>query len=387
MIQHKSRVKETASNKPNSSTAFNLPRSTSTGYRTFYSSISSGNQCPYFATNGTDWESGVATFTSGTPDTLTRVILNESSTSSFIDWTSGASVDLFIEWPAIDGGLSLTSRQALTPGGRLTLESGVPVSSTDQTAKTNIYYTPYIHNIIVLWDGYQWRPIEFTEYTFAIGTGLTANLPYDLFAYLNNGALAIEKLAWTSNTTRATAISFQDGRYCKSGDKTRLYLGTFSPYSTTQVARSKVNCGLWNLYNQVPFGLKYDAGQSNHTYSPGAPALQEYAGASSVHIIRFVNGLPVNLPMGAFCQLATSTAGSGVSILANLDNVTTFPTAEGMPPSIYTSLTTTNLYSAYGEYSNVVVGSHKITLCDRQVTTGTYTLTANYGLMWGDLLS
>ena len=47
--------------------------------------------------------------------------------------------------------------------GRLTLESGVPVSSTDQTAKTILYFTPYVGNIISLYSGSAWEDKTFTE--------------------------------------------------------------------------------------------------------------------------------------------------------------------------------------------------------------------------------
>lgn len=101
MIKHKTRVKETASNKPNASTAFNLPGSAATGYRTFASAYANTDQLPYHATNGTDWESGIATFTTGSPNTLVRSVIYESSNSdAAVVFSAGANVELFVEWPA-----------------------------------------------------------------------------------------------------------------------------------------------------------------------------------------------------------------------------------------------------------------------------------------------
>lgn len=99
-IVHKSRVKETASNKPNASTAFNLLSSAATGFRTFAAALSNADQCPYHATNGTDWESGIGTFATGSPATLARTVVLESSTGSAINWSAGADVTVWIEWPA-----------------------------------------------------------------------------------------------------------------------------------------------------------------------------------------------------------------------------------------------------------------------------------------------
>lgn len=158
--------------------------------------------------------------------------------------------------------------QWFNPGGRLTLESGVPVSTTDQTAKTNIYYTPYVHNIINLWDGSNWVPTTFTEVTQALGT-ITSGKPYDVFGFLNAGALNTEILAWTNDTTRATAVTLQDGRYCKSGDKTRLLLGTFYTTATTTTEDSAGKRYLWNAYNRIvkPLVKKYGTPGSSWSYS------------------------------------------------------------------------------------------------------------------------
>lgn len=136
------------------------------------------------------------------------------------------------------------------PGGRLTLTSGLPVTTSDISAATTVYYTPFRNNLVRLWNGLQWQTVEFSETSLALGT-LTSGLPYDVFGYLSSGNLALEMLAWASTSARATAISYQDGRLCKTGDKSRLYLGTFFTTSTTQTADSESNRFLWNMYNRV----------------------------------------------------------------------------------------------------------------------------------------
>lgn len=134
MIKHKTRVKETASNKPNASTAFSLPGSAATGYRTFASAYANTDQLPYHATNGTDWEEGIATFTSGLPDTLVRSVIYESSNSdATVDFSGGADVEISCGWPAKLGefahnpgyisGLSLTYSSSTA----LIIESGTVV--------------------------------------------------------------------------------------------------------------------------------------------------------------------------------------------------------------------------------------------------------------------
>ena len=138
-------------------------------------------------------------------------------------------------------------------GGRLTLESGVSISSTDQTAKTTLYYTPHIHSSIGLYNTTTlvWAPYTFTERSLALGT-LSSEFNYDVFIYSNAGTLTLAASVWTSNTVRATAISLQDGVYVKTSDKSYRYLGTFRTTTTTTTEDSEAKRFVYNAYNKVP---------------------------------------------------------------------------------------------------------------------------------------
>ena len=150
--------------------------------------------------------------------------------------------------------------------GRLTLESGVAVSTTDQTAKTVVYFTPYNGNTIGLYDGSEWDLFSFTELSLSL-SGYTANTNYDIFIYDNSGTLTLESIAWTNDTTRATSLVTQDGVYVKSGVTTRRYLGTIRITGTTgQCEDSASTRFLWNYYNQVQRPL-YATKVLNHTYT------------------------------------------------------------------------------------------------------------------------
>ena len=223
------------------------------GFQAF-SVVGNGNLCKYTLLAGSEsaptaWERGYGTWSTGGTLARTLVLDNNSGTTSAITLPAGTHT-VMLGWGADDARETEVAQHAATPGGRLTLTSGTPVTTSDVTGATSIYYTPYVSNVITLWDGYRWRPIEFSEYTLALGT-LTSGKPYDVFAYLSSGVLALEMLAWTNDTTRATAITIQDGRYCKSGDKTRLYLGTFYTTATTTTEDSQANRYLWNMYNRA----------------------------------------------------------------------------------------------------------------------------------------
>ena len=157
-------------------------------------------------------------------------------------------------------------------GGRLTLESGVAISTTDQSAKTTLYYTPYIHSSIGLYDTTNsvWVPYTFTERSLALGT-LSSGFNYDVFIYSNAGTLTLAASVWTSNTARATAISLQDGVYVKTSDKSHRYLGTFRTTATTTTEDSEAKRFVYNAYNKVPRPMLGTCGYSNNniqsTYS------------------------------------------------------------------------------------------------------------------------
>ena len=135
-------------------------------------------------------------------------------------------------------------------GGRLTLQTAVGVPTTDQTAKTTIYYTPFAHGMIGLYDGTNWIPREFTERSLALGT-LVSGKNYDVFAVSISDVISIEALVWTSDSARATALIAVDGVLCKTGDTTRRYVGTFRTTSTTTTEDSEAKRFVYNVNNQV----------------------------------------------------------------------------------------------------------------------------------------
>lgn len=203
------------------------------------------------------------------------------------------------------------------PCGRLTLTSGVPVTTSDVTAATSVFYTPYVGNTITLWDGSAWTSYVLTEQTLAL-VALTSGLPYDVFAFQNSGTPNIEKLAWTSATARATAVTLQDGRYCKSGDKTRLYLGSFCTTGTTTTEDSGggavTNVGgkrfLWNMYNRVPRFIAVIDTSVGWNYTT---ATIRQANANAGNKVQYMCGLasdPVNVEIVAGAEVKNNTVAA-----------------------------------------------------------------------------
>jgi hypothetical protein len=149
--------------------------------------------------------------------------------------------------------------------GRLTLESGVPISTTDQAARTTVYFTPYEGNRLACFDGAgAWRSLPFSELSLALGTG-TAGALHDVFAHADGGTPALEaSAAWASTTARSEALGLQDGVRVKAGNPTRRYLGTFQRTTTTATEDSRANRLLYNATNPV---LRYGWRQDAATYT------------------------------------------------------------------------------------------------------------------------
>lgn len=192
-------------------------------------------------------------------------------------------------------------------GGRLTTESGQPVSTADRASQSTLYYTPYLQNRICLYDGSAWSEFTFTQPSLAL-SGLTAGKNYDVFLYDNAGTLTLElSSAWTNDTTRATALVRQDGVWVKSGATTRRYLGTIRAVGTTTVNDTAAFRGVWNVGNRVRRLLRkiYASGSYNYTTDSW-----RQVGADASNRVEVVVGLAEPLiSLKAAHDAAPSTAG------------------------------------------------------------------------------
>jgi len=117
----------------------------------------------------------------------------------------------------VSGGALAWVANSVLPQGRLTLETGVPVSSTDQAGKATIYYTPYVGNVVPIYNGTEFIPTAFTELnndTTASATnnaGAAAAGPYqiqDCFVWSNAGTKRLTRgPKWTASATATMTIA------------------------------------------------------------------------------------------------------------------------------------------------------------------------------------
>lgn len=191
--------------------------------------------------------------------------------------------------------------------GRLTTESGVPLSTSDRTAQGTIYYAPYVGTRIALYDGTGWKLHTFTERSLALSS-LTSGKNYDVFLYDNSGTLTLElSAAWTNDTTRADALGTQDGVTVKSGTPTRRWLGTIRTTGTASTEDSLTKRFVWNWQNREPRKLLKDMGSSSHAYNSGTVRQYNNDAAAQVEFVVGLAGLAASFSANGILDTTTAT--------------------------------------------------------------------------------
>ena len=202
--------------------------------------------------------------------------------------------------------------------GRLTLTSGTPVTTADVTGATSCYFAPVSGSRISLYDGSSgWDIVTFTQVTIALGT-LTDAKPYDLFAYNNSGSLAFDApLAWTNDTTRATALTTQDGVLVKTGATTRRYIGSFYTTAATTTEDSFAKRYLWNYYNRRPRPLRVLEATDSWAYAVATWRQANGAAANKLSVMVGWAEAPIYVEVRGFATSSASGYTQGVGIGLN----------------------------------------------------------------------
>lgn len=251
-------------------------------------------------------------------------------------------------------------------GGRLSLSSSVAVPTSDITAATTVYYLPYQHDYLALYNTY---PGEVAIYSITGGlslslSGYTANTYYDIFAYDGSGSANLESVAWTNATTRATALAF-DSRigYYKNGDRTRRYLGSIKITGTTgQCEDSEDARFCWSYHNQV-VRYAYKAIGSSHGYSTNTYRAFDNDTTNKVEIMRGLAEEPLQVSL-----TGGLSATSGISTMAVGEDSST-------PSTVISALQNANagqtLYSAYQAHP-ATLGYHEYYVVERSNGSGDF---------------
>jgi len=172
--------------------------------------------------------------------------------------------------------------------------SSTPTDTThaDGTALTTIYLAPVKSDRISLIYGGVWTTFAASGVLYTLA-GRTANLPFDVFAYYNGTAVALDVANWSSSSSRnpAVALAKLRGVWVKSGDVTRRYLGTVRPRTATSYRfitgaflddGQLISCDYWNVDNRKPLALQILGPSGSYAYT--STAFRQLAGNSNAQI-------------------------------------------------------------------------------------------------------
>jgi len=267
--------------------------------------------------------------------------------------------------------------------GRLTLTSGVPVTTSDVTAATTLYYTPYVGNKISLYSDGLWNTVSFTEKSIAVPA--VADKMYDVFAYNNNGILDLELLAWTNDTTRATALARQDGVLVKNGDPTRRFLGVIRTLLAGQTEVSKAKMCVANEYNAVPYVLNYIDAVGDHTYTTATWRLWGNSSAAQLFFVVPTKKHPCEARTQAMVRNTNSNVQAWIAVGDDATGVG-FTTEGHLNAQMNTQAANTNAMASASRLKKFAEGYHFVSMLEYSASTGTTTFVGGQAAITAEVM-
>lgn len=296
-----------------------------------------------------------------------------------------------------------TASAFVTPGGRLTLTSATPVLTSDVTAATTVYYTPYLHNRVPLWDGSQWTLTEVDEVSQTLAdttkspAGAAVSSNYDMFVWNDSGTVRCTRgPAWSNATARGTGAGTTeleriDGFYTNKQNitngplaNTGLYVGTISTNASTQLAMmfapaaaaggSANRLDVWNMYNRVDVCSTCRDSTDSWTYTTATWRAANAGAASGVaYRVTLVRGLDEEMVDALHSALSTnSTSATERNTGVGLD--ATNAIASGSLTGSGNATSTAALLNTRATWTGLAgLGSHFIQALEYSTASGTCT--------------
>jgi hypothetical protein len=256
--------------------------------------------------------------------------------------------------------------------------------------QTSIIFTPYKGDKLSLFDGVStWTTISFIETSLALGT-LTSGLPYDVFAFNNSGTMALELLAWSSATVRATAIVKQNGVWVKSGATTRRLLGSIYTDSTLTTIddaggiASAVGAQRYvsNLENRVSAPV-YVWMSGSWNYSSATVEQANATAGAKVSLMDTIGDAKIDLSL--LVRLNNTIIANGGSAGFGTDSVTVFDNFHGSVCNPVSNAAN-NPATGSANYRNRLLGKHDINWLENGTGSGVSTWWGQNALTAGNAI-
>jgi hypothetical protein len=288
----------------------------------------------------------------------------------FLSLTASPAVSQIVPSGAGGIGATILNVAGTAACGRLTLQSGVAVSLTDQAVKSTVFYTPYRCDQIGLFSGSSWSVITFTEVSLALAS-LTRNANYDVYGFSSGGALTLElSAAWASDTARTDALATQNGVQVKASATTRRLLGTIRTSGTNTTEDTLVRRFVWNQDNRVGRKL-FTADATSHSYNGG----YRQWNAATANQVNFVTGLAEDPIVSMLLGEQNAALGIYAIIAQGLDSVTVPVTGSVLTLSPFSTGAGSNLDVGASATAIITpqIGFHFIAAMENTITGGANT--------------
>jgi hypothetical protein len=212
-----------------------------------------------------------------------------------------------------------TSDASVDPGGRLSLTTGTPVTTSDVTGASTVFYIPYGHSKVPLYDGTSWALYSIatelsqtTSDTTKSPAAVANNSNYDLFVWNDVGTLRCTRgPAWTSDTARGTGvgtteIARKDGRYVNANSISNgpaaqrgLYVGTVRSDGSAQINDSMAKRHVWNTYNWLLRPMRVTEATNSWGYNTATWRQANNSAANQLDVVCGLNERTVNVRIHA----------------------------------------------------------------------------------------
>jgi hypothetical protein len=297
--------------------------------------------------SGSGSPNGSVAGTAGSASADADVYWDFTNNVLYVCTTTGTSVTAV--WTAVNS--SSATPVIPVPQGYLTPTSGTPVISSDVSAGTSVYYTPFVGNLCPIYNGSVFLPFTFTEKTLTLAAQHVADTHYDVFAFLDSGVVTIGTgPAWSTNTagsgargtgpgttqltrvtglwTNAVSMTARNGSttYTVAANQ-GTYLGTILIDGTNGQITCHTSAGqtrrfaIWNAFNRQPITLRVVDSTASWSYTTNT--IRQSNGATG-NVAKALCGLAEESIAAEFSQAieleasdANTTADSHIGIGVN----------------------------------------------------------------------
>lgn len=243
-------------------------------------------------------------------------------------------------WTAVNA----TTAAAVVPApqGYLTPTSGTPLITSDVISNTSLVYTPYVGDLVPIYNGAGLVPTVFSELTLTLSASQAASTIYDVFVFNNSGVLTlVTGPAWTTSTAGSgargtgaatTQLSRLSGIWVNtvsiSGRNASTtysipanqatYLGSIYIDATPGQISFNVSYGqarkwaIWNAYNRQPILLVEGDTTASWSYTTNAWRQANAAGNTNNYIDVF-SGLPEESYTLEYVDTTNNVLGTGTT--------------------------------------------------------------------------